>query len=296
MSRLRKLTAARGPAFAALAALALAAFAFITPAFVADPFSPVNSSLLDAFTPPLWAKDGMAAFPLGTDDQGRGMVTALAYGLRASLVIGVLSVALGLVTGVSLGLLAGFAGGAVDAVIMRLADIQLAYPALLLAMIIDGAARSAFGPALDPRLSVTIVVVSIGFAFWVQYARTIRSSVLVERGQDYVAAARVTGRSALAIAVLHILPNVMAPVLVVATVNLGIAIITEATLSFLGIGVPLTQASLGMLIRNGNNFLQSGEWWISLWPCLLLVAFVTAVNVLGDHLRDVFNPKLRRRG
>ena len=296
MSVWRALSAARGPFAAGLAAAALIAFAFLTPLFAADPFSPVNSSLLDAFTPPLWLKDGMRAFPLGTDDQGRDMAVALAYGLRASLIIGVLSVALGLVTGVALGLTAGFAGGAVDALIMRAADVQLAYPALLLAMIIDGAARSAFGPALDPRLSTAIVVVSIGFAFWVQYARTVRSSVLVERGQDYVSAARVTGRSATAIAALHILPNVMAPVLVIATINLGIAVITEATLSFLGIGVPLTQASLGMLIRNGNNFLQSGEWWISVFPCLLLVVFVVAVNVLGDHLRDVFNPKLRRRG
>lgn len=281
--------------FALVVALALALFAFVYPAVAPDPFDPVNVSMMDAFTPPLWAKDGVASFPLGTDDQGRDMLAALAFGLRASLLIGILSVGLGLVLGVSLGLLAGFAGGWVDALIMRVADVQLAYPALLLAMIIDGAARAALGPSLDPRLSLAIVVVSIGVAFWVQYARTVRSSVLVERSRDYVAAARVTGRSSLAIAVLHILPNVMAPVLVVATINLGIAIITEATLSFLGIGVPLTQASLGMLIRNGNNFLQSGEWWISAWPCLLLVVFVVAVNVLGDHWRDVFNPKLRRR-
>jgi peptide/nickel transport system permease protein len=183
----------------------------------------------------------------------------------------------------------------VDAVIMRIADVQLAYPALLLAMIIDGAARSVLGPGHDVSTAIGIVVVSIGISFWVQYARTIRASVLVERDQDYVAAARVTGRSNLAIVLLHILPNVMAPVLVIATINLATAIITEATLSFLGVGIPLNQPSLGTLIRNGNNYLQSGEWWISVWPCVALVAFVVAVNVLGDHLRDVFNPRLRSR-
>ena len=295
MTLLAAMRGAPAASLAAIIALALILFAFATPFFVPDPFDPVNASMLDAFTPPAWMKEGMPTFPIGTDDQGRNLVTALAFGLRASLIIGLLAVVIGLVVGVSLGLLAGFAGGMTDAIIMRLADVQLAYPALLLAMIIDGAARSAFGPMLRPGLSIAIVVVSIGVSFWVQYARTIRSSVLVERGQDYVAAARVTGRSPLAIAVLHILPNVMAPVLVIATINLAIAIITEATLSFLGIGVPLTQASLGMLIRNGNNFLQSGEWWISVWPSTLLVIFVVAVNVLGDHLRDVYNPKLRRR-
>lgn len=298
-SRLRRvaetLLSAPGPSVAGLILVLLAAIAFLAPPFLPDPFSPMNASLMDAFTPPAWLPEGQRAFPLGTDDQGRNMIAALAYGLRTSILIGVSAVAIGLTVGVSLGLLAGFAGGRIDAVIMRVADVQLAYPALLLAMIIDGSVRSAMGAMLDVRVSVTIVIVSIGIAFWVQYARTIRSSVLVERGQDYVAAARVTGRSNLSIALLHILPNVMAPVLVIATINLGIAIITEATLSFLGIGLPLTHASLGTLIRNGNNFLQSGEWWISLWPCALLVMFVVSVNVLGDHLRDVYNPKLRRR-
>ncbi|MCP8938472.1 ABC transporter permease [Alsobacter sp. SYSU M60028] len=292
---LSSMLAAPAASVAGLIVLLLALAAFAAPPFLADPFNPMNASLLDAFTPPAFLPNGLPAFPLGTDDQGRDMLVAMAFGLRTSILIGVSSVAIGLLVGVSLGLLAGFAGGKIDALIMRIADVQLAYPALLLAMIIDGSVRSAFGALIDVRVSVAIVIVSIGFAFWVQYARTIRSSVLVERGQDYVAAARVTGRSGLAIALLHILPNVMAPVLVIATINLGIAIITEATLSFLGIGLPLTHASLGTLIRNGNNFLQSGEWWISVWPCALLVIFVVAVNVLGDHLRDVFNPKLRRR-
>ena len=286
---------APGPTLAAIVGILLAAFAFIVPLFAPDPFNLASTSVMDAFTPPMWMADGSKVFPLGTDDQGRNMLTALAFGLRTSLIVGLASVAIGLLVGGALGLTAGFAGGWVDSLIMRVADVQLAYPALLLAMIIDGAARSALGQQRDVKTAITIVIISIGVAFWVQYARTIRSSVLVERDQDYVAAARVTGRSALGIVVLHILPNVMAPVLVIATINLGVAIITEATLSFLGIGIPLTQPSLGTLIRNGNNFLQSGEWWIAVWPCALLIAFVVSVNVLGDHLRDVFNPRLRGR-
>lgn len=288
-------TGAPGPTVAAVVGILLAAFAFIVPLFAPDPFNLASTSVLDAFTPPMWAPDGNKAFPLGTDDQGRNMLTALAFGLRTSLIVGLASVAIGLLIGGALGLTAGFVGGWVDSLIMRVADVQLAYPALLLAMIIDGAARSALGQQRDVKTAIAIVIISIGIAFWVQYARTIRSSVLVERDQDYVAAARVTGRSSLGIVVLHILPNVMAPVLVIATINLGVAIITEATLSFLGIGIPLTQPSLGTLIRNGNNFLQSGEWWIAVWPCALLIAFVVSVNVLGDHLRDVFNPRLRGR-
>jgi peptide/nickel transport system permease protein len=286
---------APGPSVAALVAVLLAGFAFIVPLFASDPFDLAGASVLDAFTPPSWTPEGNAQFPLGTDDQGRDLLTALAFGLRTSLIVGLLSVSIGLVVGCALGLTAGFTGGVVDSVIMRIADVQLAYPALLLAMIIDGAARSVLGPGRDVGTAIAIVVISIGISFWVQYARTIRSSVLVERDQDYVAAAQVTGRSSFGIVVLHILPNVMAPVLVIATINLATAIITEATLSFLGIGIPLTQPSLGTLIRNGNNFLQSGEWWISVWPCCALVAFVVAVNVLGDHLRDVFNPRLRTR-
>jgi len=288
-------TSAPAASVAASLAVLLAVFAFVVPFFTSDPFSLANSSILDAFTPPVWMADGNPAFPLGTDDQGRDLLTALAYGLRTSLVVGLLSVAIGLVIGCALGLLAGFAGGAVDSLIMRIADVQLAYPALLLAMIIDGAARAVLGPDRQVGTSIAIVVMSIGISYWVQYARTIRSSVLVERDQDYVAAARVTGRSSVSIALLHILPNVMAPILVIATINLATAIITEATLSFLGIGIPVTQPSLGTLIRNGNNFLQSGEWWIAGWPCVALVVFVVAANVVGDHLRDVFNPRLRLR-
>jgi peptide/nickel transport system permease protein len=291
----RAMRASPGPAFCAAVILALFVYAFVVPLFSVNPFEFEGMSVMDSFTPPAWMPDGNPVFPLGTDDQGRNLLTAMAYGLRTSIVVGILSVLIGLVVGGGLGLIAGFAGGKVDAFIMRAADVQLAYPALLLAMIIDGAARAVLGQDRDVVTAIAIVVLSIGIAFWVQYARTIRSSVMVERDQDYVSAARITGRGNISIILLHILPNVMAPVLVIATINLGIAIITEATLSFLGIGIPVTTPSLGTLIRNGNNFLQSGEWWISVWPCLLLVFFVVSVNILGDHLRDVYNPRLRGR-
>ncbi|MBP0614580.1 ABC transporter permease [Jiella mangrovi] len=284
-----------GPICAAVLILLFIAYAFVVPLFSADPFSMAGMSILDAFSPPVWMDGGTAAMPLGADDQGRNLLTAMAYGLRTSIMVGGISVVIGLVLGGALGLLSGFVGGRIDAAIMRLADVQLAYPALLLAMVIDGIATAALGRGRSNEMSIAIVTVSIGIAFWVQYARTIRSSVMIEREQEYVAAARVTGRTNTAILIRHILPNVMAPVLVIATINLGIAIITEATLSFLGIGIPATYPSLGSLIRNGNAFLQSGEWWISVWPCLLLVVLVIAVNVLGDHLRDHFNPKIRGR-
>ena len=282
-----------GPSLSAAAIALLVIYALVLPLFAANPFTFAGMSAMDALTPPVWMAEGDPRFPLGTDDQGRNLLTAMAYGLRTSIMVGLFSVTIGLLLGGCLGLLAGFAGGKTDAVIMRIADVQLAYPALLLAMIIDGAAR-ALGQH-GGATGTAIVIVSIGIAFWVQYARTIRSSVMIERGQDYVASARVTGRGPLAIVLLHVLPNVMAPVLVIATINLGTAIITEATLSFLGIGIPVTSPSLGTLIRNGNNFLQSGEWWISVFPCLVLVLFVVSVNVLGDHLRDVYNPRLRTR-
>ena len=292
---LRAMRASPGPTFCAAVILALFVYAFVVPLFSVNPFEFEGMSVMDSFTPPAWMPDGNPVFPLGTDDQGRNLLTAMAYGLRTSIIVGILSVLIGLVVGGGLGLIAGFAGGKVDAFIMRAADVQLAYPALLLAMIIDGAARAVLGQDRNVVTAIAIVVLSIGIAFWVQYARTIRSSVMVERDQDYVSAARITGRGNISIILLHILPNVMAPVLVIATINLGIAIITEATLSFLGIGIPVTTPSLGTLIRNGNNFLQSGEWWISVWPCLLLVFFVVSVNILGDHLRDVYNPRLRGR-
>lgn len=293
---LRSLLRSPGTALATIIAVALILIAFVVPLLVTtNPFSAEGAAIWDAFVPPAWTADGNPAYLFGTDDQGRDLLLSMIFGLRTSLIVGFLAVIVGLILGVVLGLVAGFVGGIVDTIIMRLADIQLAYPALLLAMIISGATASPTGEPRSTTAAITIVVLSIGIAFWVQYARTVRSSVLVEREQDYVNAARITGRSALAIMFSHILPNVMGPVLVIATINLAIAIITEATLSFLGIGIPLTQPSLGTLIRNGTNYLQSGEWWIVVFPCLLLVIFVVAVNVLGDSLRDLLNPRLKRR-
>lgn len=294
-SFLTALRASPAAAFAFAVLIALFAFAIVGPMVWPDPFSLAGMNIMQSFTPPAWAPEGDPALPLGADDQGRDMLVAIAYGLRTSIMVGVISVLIGLVVGGAAGLVAGFVGGRTDAVIMRIADVQLAYPALLLAMVVDGIATAVLGRERSPALAIAIVIFAIGIAFWVQYARTIRSSVMVEREQDYVAAARVTGRSNRAIVLSHILPNVMAPVLVIATINLGIAIITEATLSFLGVGIPLTHASLGVLIRNGNAYLQSGEWWIAAFPCLTLVIFVIAVNVLGDHLRDFYNPRLRGR-
>jgi len=290
--------AARGAPGATIAALTIAAlilYAFVVPLFTEDPFRLAGMSIMDSFTPPIWMEGGNPSFPLGADNQGRNLLTAMAYGLRTSIIVGVSAVLIGLILGGALGLISGFVGGRTDAIIMRFADVQLAYPALLLAMVIDGIATAIIGRERSAGLAIAIVIFAIGIAFWVQFARTIRSSVMVERDHDYVAAAMITGRSKPAIVLRHILPNVMAPVLVIATINLGIAIIAEATLSFLGIGIPLTHPSLGALIRNGNAFLQSGEWWISTWPCLVLAMLVIAVNVLGDHLRDHFNPKLRGR-
>ncbi|MRX50108.1 ABC transporter permease subunit [Paracoccus sp. S-4012] len=295
LPRLAPLRGAPGAALSAVLLVVLVLYALLVPLVAPDPFSLGGLSIMDSFTPPIWAEGGNPVMPLGADDQGRNMVTAMAYGLRTSLIVGVFAVLIGLVLGGALGLVAGYAGGRTDALIMRLADVQLAYPALLLAMIIDGIVNATIGEARSTLQAMTIVILAIGVAFWVQFARTIRSSVLVERNQDYVSAARITGRSAGAIIGRHILPNVMAPVLVIATTSLGLAIIAEATLSFLGIGIPLTHPSLGALIRNGANYLQSGEWWIAIWPCLLLMVLVVAVNVLGDHLRDYYNPRLRGR-
>jgi peptide/nickel transport system permease protein len=258
-----------------------------------DPFDLATVDLLDAFAPPAWMDGGKSAYLLGADDQGRDMLSAILYGARISLGVGLAAVALALVLGVGLGLAAGYAGGRVDAFLMRLADVQLSFPAILIALLIDGLARVALPAARHADIAIAVLVLAIGVSGWVQYARTVRGSTLVERNKEYVQAARVIGRRPLAIAVQHVLPNVLGPVLVIATIHLATAIITEATLSFLGVGVPPTTPSLGTLIRVGNDYLFSGEWWIALFPGAALVALVLSVNLLGDWLRDVLNPKLR---
>ncbi|MBM3492267.1 MAG: ABC transporter permease [Alphaproteobacteria bacterium] len=257
-----------------------------------DPFDLKQLDLLNAFLPPVWEVEGKAGFLLGADDQGRDVLSTILYGSRVSLLVGFASVVLAMLLGIGLGLISGYAGGAVDAFIMRVADVQLSFPAILIALLIDGVTRGLISAQRHEELAVFVLVISIGLSFWVQYARTVRGLVLVEKNKEYVLAARVIGLPPALIMLRHVLPNVLGPVLVIATINLGVAIITEATLSFLGVGVPSTQPSLGTLIRIGNDYLFSGEWWITIFPGAALALLVLAVNLLGDWLRDALNPKL----
>jgi len=274
-------------------------FICLTAAFFAPLFAPHNPfdlktlNLGDALSPPTWLPGGNASFLLGTDDQGRDLLSAIMFGARISLEVGLGSVALALVLGVSLGLVAGYAGGRLDAFIMRVADVQLSFPAILIALLIDGVARAVLPRDSHSGAVLPILILSIGLSNWVQYARTVRGSTMVEKGKEYVQAARVIGRSPLQIMGRHLLPNVMGPVLVIGTINIASAILTEAALSFLGVGMPVTEPSLGTLIRIGNDFLFSGEWWITIFPGAALVIMVLSINLLGDWLRDALNPKLR---
>ena len=258
-----------------------------------DPFDLASIDLMDASLPPAWFLDGETRFLLGTDDQGRDILSTIIYGSRISLFVGFVSVIFSLILGVGLGLISGYVGGRLDAFIMRVADVQLSFPAILIALLIDGLARSLLPRELHDEVALYVLVFAIGISGWVQYARTVRGQTLVEKGKEYVQAARVIGIRQWTILLRHILPNVTGPVLVIATIHLAIAIITEATLSFLGVGVPPTTPSLGTLIRVGNDFLFSGEWWITIFPGIALVLLVLAVNLLGDWLRDALNPKLR---
>ena len=258
-----------------------------------NPFDLKTLNLLDALTPPAWVEGGKSTFPLGTDDQGRDLLSAIMYGSRVSLLVGIVSVIFAMLIGVSLGLLAGDAGGKTEAFIMRVADVQLSFPAILIALLISGVARAAFPGHAQDTLAIVVLIIAIAAANWVQYARTVRGSTLVEKNKEYVQAARVIGIHPLAIMFKHVLPNAMGPVLVIATINIATAIITEATLSFLGVGVPPTEPSLGTLIRVGNDFMFSGEWWVTVFPGAMLVVMVLSVNLLGDWLRDALNPKLR---
>lgn len=258
-----------------------------------NPFDPATLDLMDGFSPPAWEVGGTSRFLLGTDDQGRDILSTIMHGSRVSLIVGFSAVLFSVVVGVGLGLLAGYVGGWLETAVMRLADIQLAIPAILVALMIDGIARILLPVHLRDEMAVYVLIVAIGISDWPRFARVTRGSALVERSKEYVAAARVIGIHPILIMLRHVLPNVLGPVLVLATIGLALAIITEATLSFLGVGVPPTTPSLGTLIRIGNNFLFSGEWWITLFPALGLVILVLAVNLLGDWLRDALNPKLR---
>jgi peptide/nickel transport system permease protein len=278
---------------AAIAAIIILAALFAPWVAPHNPFDLKTLNLLDAFTPPAFTGRGNPTYVLGTDDQGRDLLSAIIYGARISLLVGIFATLLAMVVGVSLGLVSGYVGGKLDAFIMRVADIQLSFPAILVALLVDGLARAALPKELHDEMALYVLVFAIAAGGWVSYARTVRGSTLVERNKEYVQAARVIGRHPLAIMFTHVLPNALGPVMVLATLQVGTAIITEATLSFLGVGVPPTKPSLGTLIRIGNDFLFSGEWWITVFPGAALVLLVLAINVLGDWLRDALNPRLR---
>jgi len=257
-----------------------------------DPFNLATLSLSNSFIPPIPMNGSEWAFPLGTDEQGRDMLSAIMYGGRLSLVVGFSAVLFATVVGVAIGLIAGYGGGTLDAVLMRVADVQLTFPAILIALVVDGIVSAALHE-LHEATEIYVIVFAIGISNWPQFARTVRGSTMVERGKEYVMAARVIGISGPRIMLTHILPNVLGPVLVIATINLAVAIVSEATLSFLGVGLPPTDPSLGTLINNGNSYLFSGQWWITVFPGAALVIMVLSINLLGDWLRDALNPRLK---
>lgn len=264
---------------------------FIAPT---NPFDPASLELMNGFTPPMEPNMYTGeVFLLGTDDQGRDLFSAILYGLRISLFVGLMAVSLAMTMGVILGLIAGYVGGWLDNLIMRLADIQMTFPSILIAMLIFGVARGLLPPELRYEMAITVLIISIGLSEWVPFARTVRGSTMVEKEKEYIAAAQLIGLKKWQIMIRHILPNVLGPVLVIATITFALAIIAEASLSFLGVGAPRTEPSLGTLIRVGQDFLFSGEWWILLFPALTLLALALAVNLLGDWLRDTLNPRLK---
>jgi peptide/nickel transport system permease protein len=281
----------------AIASATVALFCVVCSLF-ADWVAPHNPTdlatleLADALMPPAWLPEGKAKYPFGTDAQGRDILSALMYGTRISLAVGIASVLVSMLVGVTLGLVAGFVGGRTDAFIMRVCDVMLSFPAILVALLVDGVGRALFPQAHD-TLAFAVLIVAISLTGWVQYARTVRGSTLVERNKEYVQAARVIGVPPLRIMRRHVLPNALGPVTVLATIQVASAIIIEATLSFLGVGMPVTSPSLGTLIRVGNDFLLSGEWWITIFPGVVLVMVALSVNLLGDWLRDALNPRLR---
>lgn len=258
-----------------------------------DPYDLTSYDLLDSLLPPLWVEGGDARFLIGTDDQGRDLLSAILYGTRLSLLVGVLSVGFACVLGTAIGLCAGYLGGRFDALVMRIADVQLSLPAILTALLIDGLARGILPQQRHDDLMLVVLTVAIGLSLWVNFARTARASTFVERNKEYVQASEIMGMHPLRIMLVHILPNILGPILVILTVDLAVAVLLEATLSFLGVGVPPNQPSLGTLIRIGTEYLFSGEWWIVIFPSLTLILLIVAVNVLGDFLRDALNPRLR---
>ena len=258
-----------------------------------NPYDLASFSLFDGLLPPFWEDGANPKFLLGTDDQGRDMISSILYGARLSLIIGLAAMTIATVLGVGLGLAAGYYGGRFDAIVMRIADVQLALPAILTALLIDGIARGILPAEVQQDLRVAVLTLAIALSLWVNFARTARASTFVQMNREYVQAAIMMGQRPARVMFIHILPNILGPLLVIMTVDLASAILLEATLSFLGIGLPADSPSLGTLIRIGMQFLLSGEWWILWIPTLFLVALVVSINILGDFLRDVFNPRLR---
>ncbi|PIE43216.1 MAG: ABC transporter permease [Gammaproteobacteria bacterium] len=257
-----------------------------------DPYDSTQIDIMDSEIPPQWQDDGDARFWLGTDAQGRDLWSTILYGTRISLTIGVCAVMLQALLGIVLGLTAGYLGGRIDGFLMRLADIQLSFSTMMVAIIVLAIFQAAFGTELYQQLALFMLIMVIGIAEWPQYARTVRASVLAEKRKEYVEAARVIGFGPIRIMFRHILPNTLSPVLVISTVQIANAIISEAALSFLGLGMPVSKPSLGSLISSGFEFIFSGSWWITVIPGIVLIVLVLVVNLLGDWLRDVLNPRL----
>jgi peptide/nickel transport system permease protein len=279
---------------AALVALLCIGGAVLSPWIApSNPYDLANIDLLDSLLPPVWSEGGDARYLIGTDDQGRDLLSAILYGTRLSLLVGLLSIGFASILGVSVGLMAGYYGGRFDAVFMRIADIQLSLPAILTALLIDGIARGLLPAEQHDNLMIGVLTVAIGLSLWVNFARTARASTFVERNKEYVQASEIMGMHPLRIMLVHILPNIMGPILVILTVDLAVAVLLESTLSFLGVGVPPNQPSLGTLIRIGTQYMFSGEWWIVIFPSAMLITMVVSINILGDFFRDAFNPKLR---
>ena len=260
-----------------------------------NPFDPASISLLDAFTPPVWIDGGNPNFLLGTDQQGRDMLSTMIYGSRISLIVGFASILFAMVLGTFLGVTSGFFGGRYEIIVMRFTDVQLTIPSILMALLVDGVARGFISKSLHDDMAIYVLIFAIGISEWPQFARVTRAATLVEKNKEYILASRIIGLSNFLIMFKHILPNILRPVLVIATIGLALAIITESTLSFLGVGVPPTTPSLGTLIRFGNDFLFSGEWWITFCPAIFLVVLALSINLLGDWMRDTLNPKLKNR-
>ena len=260
-----------------------------------NPFDPVNVSLLDAFTPPVWVDGGSTNFVLGTDQQGRDMLSTIIYGSRISLIVGFASILFAMSLGTFLGVTSGFFGGRYEIIVMRFTDVQLTIPSILMALLVDGIARGFISKSLHNDMAIYVLIFAIGISEWPQFARVTRAATLVEKNKEYILASKIIGLSNFLIMFKHILPNILRPVLVIATIGLALAIITESTLSFLGVGVPPTTPSLGTLIRFGNDFLFSGEWWITFFPVIFLVLLALSINLLGDWMRDALNPKLKTR-